>query len=124
MTMLDQPHQIEFFKLAQVVSRLKIEVETGLTFRQPTLKPAKRYYNLKTSRKDEALKILTEAKNKALDNPTQIWAILAKVRGSKVFITCQCGWQGDQFTATTENESWACPRCGMDESGLEIVRMI
>lgn len=127
MVMLDQPYQIEVFKLGQVVHRLDLELR-GLRFREPTLKPAKRYYKLKTSKKDKALAVLSDAYDQALHHPTQIWAILAKVRGSRFFFACQCGWQGDEFTVlvssidpdTEEAGSWACPKCEMDESGIVI----
>lgn len=129
MITLDQPHQIEAFKLLQVIARLKIEVSTGMGSRQPTLKIAKRYYNLKVSTKKQALELLEETKNKVLADPTQIWAILAKLRGSRVFIVCDvCTWQGDEFTAgrgrISNDEGWYCPKCKTDESGLQIVRII
>lgn len=120
MTVLDQPYQIEIFKLGQVVHRLELELK-GLGFRQPTLKPAKRYYNLKTSKKEKALEVLKPAYEKALTHPTDIWVILAKVRGSVVFAACQqCGWQGDEFTLGTFNGGWFCPNCSTDESGITL----
>ena len=127
MVTLDQPYQLEFFKLAQVVSRLKLEVATDLKFRQPTLKHARRYYNLdarRVRRKEEAIAILEPAKDAALYDPPGIWRILAKVRMSEVFLTCGvCGWQGDTFTCLVENEEWVCPKCKTDASGMTVERL-
>lgn len=128
MATLDKDYQIEFFKLAQVCMRLKLEIEVpGMNFGGSTLKPAKRYYNLKVSRRAQALEILTKAKDEALAHPTHIWVILARVRGSRVFIVCDsCAWQGDEFTVGTgrivpdSEQGWYCPKCRHDESSLVI----
>lgn len=119
MVVLDQPYQLEIFKLGQVVHRLELELK-GLGFRQPTLKPARRYYNLKPKTKAAALEVLEPVYREALEHPTDIWVILARVRGGKVFIACECGWQGDEFTVGEGMECWICPNCEVDESGMTI----
>lgn len=51
---------MEHFKLAQCISRLRLEVATGMHFRQPTLAAVKRYYGYTGGRKKGALAFLEQ----------------------------------------------------------------
>jgi hypothetical protein len=57
---IDTPAGMEVFKLLQCIGRLRIEVNTGLAFRQSTLQAAKRYYGLTCSTKRKALELLED----------------------------------------------------------------
>lgn len=124
MVMLDKPHEIEFFKLAQVCSRLKIELQ-GLSFKQPTLKHAKRYYRLDVNTKRGAFEVLDAVKARVLEG-SDIYREIAKLRGSALFFICtHCGWRGDVYTVgqhedKESGEGFFCPNCKVDESGLDI----
>jgi hypothetical protein len=125
-TILDQPHQIEFFKLAQVCSRLKIETGTGLKFKQSTLAACQRYYftnRAKVATKQKAFELLDAAKARVLEG-ADIYREIAQLRNAKLFFICtNCGWRGDEFfvgQSESGDEGFHCPNCKMDESGLQI----
>lgn len=64
---LDQPWQMEMFKLLQCIHRLKIEIGTGLKFRQSTLAAANKYYGVRCRTKVAALEALEELQRKVED---------------------------------------------------------
>lgn len=57
---LDTPEQIRMFGLLQIKYRLKLEVETGLKFRQSTLKAANYVLGTNYRRKAQALAAIIE----------------------------------------------------------------
>lgn len=64
---------IEFFKLVQVIGRLKIEISTGLAFKQSTLTAVKSYYGLKVGTKKRALEQLELMKDKVKSGELSVW---------------------------------------------------
>jgi hypothetical protein len=64
---IDTPEGLAFFQLLQFEGRLKIETQTGLTFRQPTLKIYNQVFGTKFTRKKAALADVQERIRKAKD---------------------------------------------------------
>ncbi len=60
---IDTPEGIAFFRLLQFIARLKIEINTGLKSRQPTLKIARQVYGLKSKTKQGALRELEQLRD-------------------------------------------------------------